>query len=531
MNILFVILIIFLLLFAVSFIVLKYYYVGEREKDKQNILFDASPIIKGVWSKTYCGYVNSTPQDSDNGPLWRRAGVGNCNDNRQDWWLGNNIIESIVNYCDYTNDPSYAYLFIPNIDPDGVLIRQAVMHRNGAWNDDCLWLGLSMMRLYEYGETFGQKGGAPKRYPYALQYASLIFNSISYSPCTLIMPDKTQKTFWTTWWQYDANDPLGMNTYRNGVTNSLYLVLAMKLYKQSLLVSDPESYFMKKSETYWNIAQHLVSFIKLLITPSTGLLNDGIGRSHITTPNTPQTYFIKSGQYYNYNQGVMLKGFSLVAMEYYDRDQIDEYDDTLSIVYRLMKIMTLTPEENIETYKPSTCNLDMAMKIKCGSGSTDQKTCLTNTNCCFKGRRSNDIEPFCYSPGPERVNNLLVEVNGVNILTELPGVDPGGSEPAFKGIFVRHLSYAMDIIHQLPAGKEHKWVKLLQRAKQFLIQNAEWVTKTPPTSDGLYAYWWQLRPDQINTYRASDPVFGFTTASTFSVVDLINSANKQNRMK
>ena len=119
----------------------------------------------------------------------------------------------------------------------------------------------------------------------------------------------------------------------------------------------------------------------------------------------------------------------------------------------------------------------------------------------------------------------------MSILTEIYNSKSEASSNAFKGIFMRYLAYSIKTLHTFFKSHNKEYSdsikSTLLNAIRFIKNNYNYVLKNSVNKqNGLYSFYWNLSKEQ-NYYINDDQ---FSTASTISVIDLINSYNFVNKL-
>ena len=289
-------------------------------------------ILTYLYKHTYCGKNASLSYTENQGPIFKYNLNKTCTDGSQDFWLNGNMLETILNYTQTSTT--------------GQLQQMLINGYNGCWNDDRMWWSLSYIRMYEYNNVLFDK---------ELLFSSQIFNATYNNSFTLYDCGK-DKQYTTTWWQLfgptnpdnsinTEADPTGIKTYRNAVTNSLFLELSLRLYNISKNMNSNmlSKYELYKKDIYWNVATKLIQFLKTLKL-SNGLIADGYKDCNTLTENI-----------YTYTQGVILDAFSKASVIAYEINDKILYKDCIQFVLSLIDIMTLEASLNISTNV--SCNI------------------------------------------------------------------------------------------------------------------------------------------------------------------------------
>jgi hypothetical protein len=465
-----------------------------------------------IYKNLYCGLPSKTSQDFNQGPAWKNKFVDNCKqgDGQQAFWLSGNNLETLVNYSRYTKTSTYIPPIISKLPQ--TLQTQLLSGYNGVYNDDKLWFVLSFISIYEYGLSISK----PDMFKKQLIWAAQVYHDIYTKTFNNFTCANLNIEFETTWWQTFTSDPTGINTYRNTITNLQLLEVGLRLYNNiDASVSDQ----LYTKDKYYSISTKLVYFIQKMILPN-GLVCDGIKKPDRKSNSDPSNCEL-SQDYYTYAQGIAIDSFTNMAVIAFDRKDIETYNNCIEFTMNLIKLMTLTPKNNITISNTKTCNLNIAMRKDCNGPDEIDKEVCTNSGCCFDS--SNILGNWCYKPVSPPVNNLLTTVGGISILTENNN-DQSNDSHAFKGIFVRYLGYSLKTLKLFFDKNTNLYLdvykNIIERASQFLLQNLNWVLKNC-SKNFMYAGYWELDSDNIPVKFVPDSKF--TTGSTFSVVDLFNT--------
>ena len=418
-----VILILILLLVVLGILVYKH---TDKSKDDKipvpsNKTLTIQPDIYGVGKYIdhfvdvdYCGV-------SDNiyaaGPIWRSTPKFDCGE----WWLSGNLLSCMVNYIKITGKTSNNIeRVLDDIFKTDILLQQ-MLKGDTAWHDDTMWWMHSFLTLYDW---------KPERFPTALKWASIIFEDLMKNGYTSFTCEG--ETFYSTWWVYDHGDLEGNHRYRNTITNSLIMGFALRMYDIS--VADPstqQTYGLRTPDQYWFVVENAIKFLMPIKDRVVGLMHDGWNKIENRQCSTPDP----TGEYWTYNQGVVLDDFSRAAILYHQKGQYIERDELVMFVISLIKTMT--------------------------------------------------------QPAPN--NPLVVKVeSGAYILQDAHPED--GSNRAFKGIFCRYLSYSVWNLLHLPLYSEE--VDILKKAGEFIRGNVDWV-RANGERNGFFSYTWNLTKDQV----------------------------------
>eukprot|EP01060_Flectonema_neradi_P033817 TRINITY_DN5773_c0_g1_i1.p1 TRINITY_DN5773_c0_g1~~TRINITY_DN5773_c0_g1_i1.p1 ORF type:complete len:389 (+),score=73.68 TRINITY_DN5773_c0_g1_i1:119-1168(+) len=178
------------------------------------------------------------------------------------WWHESNIIETTVNYGDITGNTTTCLEMVSNTF-DKTKTNFELKVRTAGY-DDIGWSGLAWVQAY----TISNKSN-----PGYLNRSIAAFNEMS--------------TVWDDhcggglWWDRKKS-------YKNAITNELFLTLAMRLHS----ATGDDTYLNWGTRT-WNW------FYNSAMPSSNNLIRDGLQNDCTST-----------GEYYTYNQGVLLHGLS-----------------------------------------------------------------------------------------------------------------------------------------------------------------------------------------------------------------------------
>ena len=156
---------ILILVSILVFILLVFFY------KKPDIIYLDSPskkILMYLYKTTYCGKHASLSYNENQGPIFKYNLNKTCTDGSQDFWLNGNMLETILNYTEITNDKTFLKIILENTSTTGQLQQMLVNGYNGCWNDDRMWWALSYVRMYEYNHILFDK---------ELLFGSQIFNA------------------------------------------------------------------------------------------------------------------------------------------------------------------------------------------------------------------------------------------------------------------------------------------------------------------------------------------------------------------
>uniref|UniRef100_A0A914VAG9 Glycoside hydrolase family 76 protein n=2 Tax=Plectus sambesii TaxID=2011161 RepID=A0A914VAG9_9BILA len=178
-----------------------------------------------------------------------------------DVWNTWNALEAIIDYANYSGDATFDKVF-QAVSSNFFLLIEA----QTSGNDDAAWAGIALLKAYRKSPSRFYLAGAMD------VFAQLV-------------------TFWDStcnggvWWNLKR-------TYKNAITNELFLVLAIDLYEQTHEVS----YFDWAIRAYnWFMASGMLN--------SDNLINDGLTDDCANNGQTTWTY----------NQGVILGGLAGLA--------------------------------------------------------------------------------------------------------------------------------------------------------------------------------------------------------------------------
>ena len=425
----FLLAIITFIIIAVAIII---WIVTRKSKSSKHVedTFQAINTVDNLIKNNYCGVIVAKDKQHNSGPLWKVTLQGTCANNEQDFWLSGNLLEPLINLVELTGKSTLNIDRVLNdVFSKEELLTQLVSGYNGTWNDDRLWWALSFLKLYEYDS---------KRFSKGLDWAEKIWQDIYKNNFNSF--NCKGKVYYSTWWQIDTSDPKGERTYRNTITNSLFMELTLKLYDH-----------MEKEDKkmYWDVAVKCIDFLTPLLSNQDGLMLDGWNRGNNSCEAT--------GAYYTYNQGIILDAFARAAVIYTSQRNISKATILITFITNLFR-------------------------------STMQKLTVPNTS-------------------------ILVE-------PAVTTIEGNQSPAAFKGIYCRYLSYVAQTLathHSLLKDLHIPVDVIVKEAPSFLDKNSQQMTNI--YRDGMYAYVWTNTKEQTRTA----PVWQFTTATTFSVIDLINA--------
>jgi hypothetical protein len=421
-------------------------------KESHNII---RKTLQYVNDKLYCGINDNGENGQNQGPYWKGPINTICSPNgKQPFWMNGVSLETLAIYSRLTKDTSWVKI-IDKV-PDSLQV-QLMDGGNGSWNDDRLWFVLAFLSIYDYGISINE----PEMYKKELIWAINNFDDIHSKTFNKFTCNNRDKSYYTTWWQTKSNDTIGLNTYRNTITNSQLLVVGMRLYNII-------GYDIKQQLYYYTICKDLGYFLKDL-KMTNGLIADGLNKSSIMTNKDPSNCTLNEGTY-TYTQGMAIYGFTLLSICAYNRNDEETYNEYNEIVFDLIKLMTLTPIEN------------------------------TNKN------------------------PLLKTVNNMSILTEYNNNHTNDSL-VFKGIFMRYLSYALvaweEFYTKFPSEATNKKNQIISQSRNFIRSNLMWVLKNYNSkTNNLFTTYWEMN----NLELTKIPSELYTSGSTFSVIDLFNSS-------
>ncbi len=175
----------------------------------------------------------------------------------QNAWNTCNTLEALIDYTQITGDKSYLKI-VWQTSTDQILIKKVM----GDGVDDEAWAGIALVRAYQL-----------TREKSCLEYAKKIFESM------------------TTYWDDTCNGGVWWNfkrSYKNAITNELFLVLALLLYKET-----KSKFYLDWAKKEWDW------FEKSGMINSDSLVNDGL----LECKNN-------NGETWTYNQGVILGGLT-----------------------------------------------------------------------------------------------------------------------------------------------------------------------------------------------------------------------------
>ncbi|KAJ9450904.1 Mannan endo-1 [Diplonema papillatum] len=186
------------------------------------------------------------------------ASSGYWSDDVYGWWHQSNVLEAVVNSMTFTNSSLGQVGFLENIYNQTQADFDTYVKKNGY--DDIAWAGLAWMRAYQL-----------TRVPDYLNRSIVCFDEI-----TTVWDDHCGGG---VWWDRKK-------TYKNAITNELFLTLATQLYSATGL------------STYWLWAlQEWAWFKTTAMVGADHLIVDGL------TENCTGT-----GPTWTYNQGVLMLG-------------------------------------------------------------------------------------------------------------------------------------------------------------------------------------------------------------------------------
>ena len=191
--------------------------------------------------------------------------------NDQNAWNTCNTLEALIDYTKITGDKSYLKI-IRQTSTDQVLIKKVM--RDGV--DDEAWAGIALAKAYRL-----------TRDKSCLEVAKTIFASM------------------TTYWDDACNGGVWWNfkrTYKNAITNELFLVLALLLHKET-----KSQFYLDWAKKEWDW------FEKSGMINSESLVNDGL---HECKNNNGETW--------TYNQGVILGGLTDLHRVTHDKAYLNQ---------------------------------------------------------------------------------------------------------------------------------------------------------------------------------------------------------------
>ncbi len=354
----------------------------------------------------------------------------------------------------------------------------------------------------------------PPKYQQALEWAAQVVDNVLDGSFTQFTCGS--KTYRSTWWQLSADDPHGYNTYRNTVTNALLMEAVMKLYSIRQTFSHAPS-FLKGQQEYYTIAVTLSQFLKWMQLSNGGFAD---GMNHAKGSNLSFKGCAVSGLGPTYDQGVPMDAFARLYVAAQEQQDQETAVDAKHVLTQLMTFMLQSPQEN--TNETPGCQLFLQQRQDCGAqGCPGNKP---QDNCCFSASLPYQVGPFCFKKAAQVHNPLLAPVQGKNILSDGP-TNTGGnpSDRAFKGIFVRYLTYTIDTLERsglLWQKGNPDLLALVDKGINMIQQNVDWVLPNAKMDNGMYSFYWDWSAKQ----NKFSPVV--TTATTFSVVDLMNAQRR-----
>lgn len=207
------------------------------------------------------------------------------NNSVQGMWLSSQTSEALINSSIYTGSNNFKAFDSGNLTLCTFrmgLTSYCLRKLRGVINDDSQWWGLAFVRAHDLN---------PKRND-LLNTAKSVFNTVR--------GYKDQTLGGGVWWDLSK-------TYKNAITNELYIELAMRLYGKS---EDPteKSYFLNEAK---EVADW---FIKTGMINGYNLVQDGLDTNTKTVGSCTQTY--------TYNQGVILDAFARLSVATKDKTYV-----------------------------------------------------------------------------------------------------------------------------------------------------------------------------------------------------------------
>jgi len=178
------------------------------------------------------------------------------------WWQSGNALYSTIDYMLRSKDTQYSYMINTSYTLSGTPAGNFI---SGSFDDDAWW-ALAWMKAYDFTKD--------SRY---VAVAEKVFTELSNSWDNVCNGG--------VWWSLEK-------TYKNAITNELFLAVAIRLYERT----NNSSYLdWAKKEWSWFEASGMIN--------SQNLVNDGLNRNNQTgvCTNNGQTTW-------TYNQGVILTG-------------------------------------------------------------------------------------------------------------------------------------------------------------------------------------------------------------------------------
>ena len=432
-------------------------------------LAQLNAAVQNLFQTQFCGVANVDSRSVNNGPIWKRHYMPPCtNDNQEDFWLNGNMLETLANYTMAGGSDKHVPQMFQAMFAAPHTLDQLLYGWNGCWNDDRSWWANAFVSIYE---------SDPGRYPDALKWATAIFNNIYQGSFNQVTCDA--RTFTTTWWQLDPNDPTGKATYRNCITNALFCQMAWRLGKH-------HGY----SGVYEDVLRKTSDFLLYMYDAQNALMFDGMDQACKLT-----------AKYFTYNQGICLFNF-LVLYELMGDARFRAM--SFAVVKRMTTLVVAA----------ANCNLDVAARQDCiGNAGGDQKVCESHAECCFNNSFPNTLAPYCYKKDQSDLFHVVMD--GTLIFREGEGgndMNRDGSAPAFKGVFCRYLGYWVARVGDLSLSEDER--AILGGARAFLKANANWVAAN---QSDAYSFYWSFKQG------IKLPADTISTASTISALDLFLS--------
>jgi hypothetical protein len=210
-----------------------------------------------------------------------------------EWWNSANSVTVLANYERVSDDTSYTSALSNtfSVAPGAETSYKGVSYSNfeNGWGDDEAWWALGWVDAYDATNTSSY-----------LSMAETIFSDISANGWD------TTTCGGGVWQDYAGQlNKQNLKTYKNAITNELFLLLAAKLANRT--TGSTSAGYLNWAQTEWNW------FKASGMINSQNLINDGLNSSN---PNA----CVNNGQAeYTYNQGVILAG--LAELYIADQDQ------------------------------------------------------------------------------------------------------------------------------------------------------------------------------------------------------------------
>uniref|UniRef100_A0A914XTJ0 Glycoside hydrolase family 76 protein n=1 Tax=Plectus sambesii TaxID=2011161 RepID=A0A914XTJ0_9BILA len=234
----------------------------------------------------YCAVIdsievtNQRPSISDDGPInWNQRAAALVTTLNTNWyssdlrqwtklngdplgvWHTWNGLEAMIDYSNYSGDSNFDKMSF-DVAGNFVLLAQAMSY----YDDDALWAGIALVKAYRKSPSVFYITGAKGVFDELVGYWDSKCNG-------------------GVWWSHEK-------TYKNAITNELFLMLAIDLYEET---GDVNYYNWAIREYNWFLASGMLN--------SDNLINDGLTDQCVTNNGTTWTY----------NQGVILGGLAGLA--------------------------------------------------------------------------------------------------------------------------------------------------------------------------------------------------------------------------